>query len=131
MIAIEQINGLDKHLYELVAPLVMDPEVLKQNRNYPFKTSKNHEWFIAKDKGQVIGFLPLEIREKQAIINNYYTKEENQNVLSRLINKAIKFSKDNFILVSVTQSQHITTFVKNGFTVDREWKNYVKMRKTE
>lgn len=131
MITIEQINGLDQHLYELVASLVMNPEVLRQNRNYPFKTSKNHEWFIATDRGKVIGFLPLEVRDKQAIINNYYTKEENQSILSKLIKKAIEFSESKFILVSVTQSQHITTFVKNGFIVDREWKNYVKMRKAE
>ena len=36
MIQIVQLHGTDKKLYELVAPLVMSPEVLKQNYNYPF-----------------------------------------------------------------------------------------------
>lgn len=35
MIQIVQLHGTDKKLYELVAPLVMSPEVLKQNYNYP------------------------------------------------------------------------------------------------
>ena len=39
MIQIVQLHGTDKKLYELVAPLVMSPEVLKQNYNYPFRTS--------------------------------------------------------------------------------------------
>ena len=34
MIQIVQLHGTDKKLYELVAPLVMSPEVLKQNYNY-------------------------------------------------------------------------------------------------
>ena len=41
MIQIVQLHGTDKKLYELVAPLVMSPEVLKQNYNYPFRTSKS------------------------------------------------------------------------------------------
>jgi hypothetical protein len=41
MIQIVQLHGTDKKLYELVAPLVMSPEVLKQNYNYPFRTSES------------------------------------------------------------------------------------------
>ena len=36
MIQIVQLHGTDKKLYELVAPLVMSPEVLKQNYQLPF-----------------------------------------------------------------------------------------------
>lgn len=35
MIQIIQLKGTDRRLYELVAPLVMNPDVLKQNYNYP------------------------------------------------------------------------------------------------
>jgi hypothetical protein len=34
------LQGTDKLLYELVAPLVMNPAILRQNNNYPFKTSR-------------------------------------------------------------------------------------------
>ena len=30
------LQGTDKLLYELVAPLVMNPAILRQNNNYPF-----------------------------------------------------------------------------------------------
>ena len=41
MVQIIQLQGTDKRLYELVAPLVMNPEILKQNYNYPFRTSED------------------------------------------------------------------------------------------
>lgn len=131
MFNIEKLEGLDKHLYELVAPLVMNPEVLKQNKNYPFKTSKKHLWFVALEDNITIGFLPIEIRDRQAIINNYYTKDESQEILSSLIKKAVEALEEDYFIVSVTQSQHIETFLKQGFTIEREWKNYVRMRKAE
>lgn len=34
-----KLKGEDKRLYELVAHLVMDEEVLAYNLNYPYKTS--------------------------------------------------------------------------------------------
>ena len=37
MMQIIQLKGKDKHLYRLLAPLVMDPEVIRANNNYPFK----------------------------------------------------------------------------------------------
>ena len=58
MIQIVQLHGTDKKLYELVAPLVMSPEVLKQNYNYPFRTSEEYEWFVALDNKHVVGFVP-------------------------------------------------------------------------
>ena len=59
MIQIVQLHGTDKKLYELVAPLVMSPEVLKQNYNYPFRTSEEYEWFVALDNKHVVGFVPV------------------------------------------------------------------------
>ena len=56
MVQIIQLQGTDKRLYELVAPLVMNPEILKQNYNYPFRTSEDFVWFVAVDKKKVIGF---------------------------------------------------------------------------
>ena len=37
-----KLQGLDGRLFDLVAPLVMNPAVLRQNNNYPFKTTRNH-----------------------------------------------------------------------------------------
>lgn len=128
---IERLEGLDKHLYELVAPLVMNPKVLKQNRNYPFRTAENFLWFVATQDEDVIGFLPVEIRHGQAIINNYYTKDENQDVLSELLSNAIHELEKKYLLISIAQNQHLETFSKQGFATERKWKNYVRMKKSE
>ena len=47
MIQIIRLKGKDKHLYRLLAPMVMDPEVIRANNNYPFKTGEEYVWFIA------------------------------------------------------------------------------------
>ena len=41
-IQIIRLKGKDKHLYRLVAPMVMDPEVIRANNNYPFKTGEEY-----------------------------------------------------------------------------------------
>ncbi len=49
-----QLQGNDKRLYELVAPLVMNPEVLRQNHNYPFRTTENFAWFIGMERKMLL-----------------------------------------------------------------------------
>jgi len=39
---IEKLGGTTERLYRLVAPLVMKPCILRENNNYPFKTSMHH-----------------------------------------------------------------------------------------
>lgn len=46
-----RINGTDRRLYDVLAPLVMNPAVLRQNNNYPFKTTPRHVWFVALKDG--------------------------------------------------------------------------------
>ena len=40
MIQTIQVQGTEKRLYQLIAPLVMNPDVLSANNNYPFKTTE-------------------------------------------------------------------------------------------
>ena len=54
---VTQLKGLDTDLYPLIGPLVMNPKVLKANNNYPFKTTANHQWYIAvNDQEEVMAF---------------------------------------------------------------------------
>ena len=66
MIETVQLGGTDKQLYQLVAPLVMNPEVLKQNYNFPFRTKESFVWFIALENEEVLGFIPVENRKYNA-----------------------------------------------------------------
>ena len=70
MTQIVELKGTEKRLYQLVAPLVMNPVVLKQNYNYPFRTSENFIWFVAVEGKEIVGFIPLEHKNSEIIMNN-------------------------------------------------------------
>lgn len=124
-----QLQGTESKLYRLVAPLVMDPDVLRRNNNYPFKTTKNYVWFVAINDKLVVGFIPVELRGKTAIINNYYVDEKEEEVLPLLISEVVAALGTEKKLSSVTLTEHRSVFEEQGFTVEKEWKRYVKMNK--
>ena len=135
MIQIIQLKGKDKHLYRLLAPLVMDPEVIRANNNYPFKTGEEYVWFIAIEDKEVLGFVPVEQKgRKKAVINNYYVKAEGterEELLSLLLPAVIaEFGSETWLLNSVTLIQDQETFEKFEFTsMDKKWTRYVKMNR--
>ena len=129
MVQIIQLQGTDKRLYELVAPLVMNPEILKQNYNYPFRTSEDFVWFVAVDKKKVIGFIPVEEKKKEYVINNYYIKENNEDTLKLLLEKVISETNTSKELTSVTFMEHSSLFKDLGFSEEKIWTRYVKMKK--
>ena len=129
MVQIIQLQGTDKRLYELVAPLVMNPEILKQNYNYPFRTSEDFVWFVAVDKKKVIGFIPVEEKKKEYVINNYYIESNNEDTLKLLLEKVISETNTSKELTSVTFMEHSSLFKELGFSEEKVWTRYVKMKK--
>ena len=129
MVQIIQLHGTDKRMYELVAPLVMNPEILKQNYNYPFRTSEDFVWFVAVDKKKVIGFIPVEEKKKEYVINNYYIESNNEDTLKLLLEKVISETNTSKELTSVTFMEHSSLFKDLGFSEEKIWTRYVKMKK--
>ena len=129
MVQIIQLQGTDKRLYELVAPLVMNPEILKQNYNYPFRTSEDFVWFVAVDKKKVIGFIPVEEKKKEYVFNNYYIESNNEDTLKLLLEKVISETNTSKELTSVTFMEHSSLFKDLGFSEEKIWTRYVKMKK--
>ena len=123
MIQIVQLHGTDKKLYELVAPLVMSPEVLKQNYNYPFRTSE------ALDNKHVVGFVPVEHKKYECVINNYYIKERNVDTLKLLLEKVLEKQGEESSLTAVSFVEDRDVFSELGFLEDKVWTRYVKMKK--
>lgn len=127
-----KLQGTDKKLYELVAPLVMNPAVLKQNYNFPFRTSERFEWFIALDEGQVVGFVPLEHKSFENVINNYYIQNKNAEVLQALLVQTIaSLDEDDRPLSAVCFVEDKEIFAKLDFIEEKVWTRYVKMRKKQ
>ena len=90
---VEILDGQSDRLYSLVAPLVMDRNVLRQNHNYPFWTSSAHIWFVAlNQKNEVVAFFPLEINGRnEARINNYYMRQARKNVFQALMDEIFAY----------------------------------------
>ena len=46
-------------------PLVMDPDVIRANNNYPFKTGEDYVWYIAVDGKEVKGLIRWNKRRRK------------------------------------------------------------------
>lgn len=129
MIQIVQLKGTEKQLYKLVAPLTMSPEVLKQNYNYPFRTSEDYIWFVALDNKHVVGFIPVENKRNEHIINNYYVKEKNADTLKILLETVIEVLGENAGLTAISFLEDKTVFEELGFSEEKIWTRYIKMKR--
>lgn len=121
----------DRQLYRLVGPLVMNPKVLQYNNGYPFKTGEHYVWYIAIEKQKVMGFIPLEMRKNEHIINNYYAEAETHDyILDTLLNTVLTDEEESTQpLSAVVQTPHQDLFVQKGFEITKSWKLYIKMQK--
>jgi hypothetical protein len=123
-----KLQGLDGRLFDLVAPLVMNPAVLQQNNNYPFKTTRNHVWYIAMDEQRVLGFMPVKMTLTNNCIDNYYISGDNSSVIEVLLDRIIHDFSSDGSLVAVVHERHVEDFSMKNFIPCVEWKKYVKMR---
>ena len=123
-----RLNGEEKRLYELVAPLVMSPAIIRQNNNYPYKTEKDYIWYIVTDDNDnVEGFMPLKPKICGYYIDNYYISNDNKETIDLLLTTILKeFGEENEITALVKKS-HAKEFTKFGFISWNELKNYIKM----
>ena len=122
-----KLQGLDGRLFDLVAPLVMNPAVLRQNNNYPFKTTRNHVWYIAMDEQRVLGFMPVKMTLTNNCIDNYYISGDNSSVIEVLLDRIIHDFSSDGSLVAVVHERHVEDFSMKNFIPCVEWKKYVKM----
>lgn len=131
MMQILKLQGIDRQLYRLVGPLVMNPKVLQYNNGYPFKTGEHYVWYIAIEKQKVMGFIPLEMRKNEHIINNYYAEAETHDyILDTLLNTVLTDEEESTQpLSAVVQTPHQDLFVQKGFEITKSWKLYIKMQK--
>lgn len=126
-----KLQGTDKQLYQLVGPLVMDPKVLQYNQGYPFKTGEQFIWYLAVENNEVAGFLPLDMRKKEHVINNYYAAAEKHNeIIEVLLDAVIADEEESMLpLTAVVQTPHRALFEHKGFEIMKSWKLYIKMQR--
>lgn len=120
------LHGTDDRLYGLVARLVMDPDVLRKNNNYPFKTTARHTWHLCLENGVVTGFLPAKDTVNGLYVDNYYISDDNREILDGLINHLLA-STDKPVTV-LCHKRHAGVFRSHGFVTGTVFAQYNRMR---
>ena len=86
---------------------------------------------FSDEDNHVLGFFPVEIRKKSAIINNYYVEEDAKDVFLSLLEAVTnEFLTTGKELEAVVQKPHEPYFRTQGFEIVRAWSLYLKMKKT-
>lgn len=131
MMQILQLQGTETELYRLVAPLVMNPKVIKQNLNFPFRTAEHFVWFVAvaEDEEEVLGFLPVECKRLEQVINNYYVQGKNAELLEQLVQAAVDALGEEGDMAAVSFLADEQIFARQGFVEEKRWTNYVRMKR--
>ncbi len=125
---IKKLHGTEDELYRLVSPLVMNPMVLRQNNNFPFRTSDKFEWYIAMSDDAVQGFFPVEYKLGGPIINNYYIRNHKKEVLQALLERVTREAdNDKKPLFAISLNEDAPIFQLYGFTNTKVWTRYIKM----
>lgn len=126
---IKRIQYDDPKLYSLIAPLVMNPEVLKGNNNYPFKNFPGLLWYVAVDDGgEVVGFMPLKESVSGVYIDNYYISDDNPDIIDLILDSITDDMAADRILTALVHKRHVTDFQRNHFIRTRELSKYDMMQ---
>lgn len=125
---IVRLEGLDTKLYDLLAPLVMNPAILRQNNNYPFKTTHRHVWYIAMSDETVVGFMPVKKTSEGNCIDNYYISGDDPSTIIQLLDYIVMDVDSRLILTALVHKRHVEVFKNHHFYTNKEWKNYDKMQ---
>jgi hypothetical protein len=126
------LHGTEKRLYDLIAPLVLSPAVLRQNRGVAFKTSSKHIWFVAVDGNQkCIGFLPVQFNNNIGKINNYYIKNRNEEIMTALLTQVLEYAKKfGYEAVDIiAQQEDYKTVQQLAFAEETQFVYYTRFRK--
>jgi hypothetical protein len=128
---IKILEGTEDVLYELVAPLVMDPVVLRQNDNVAFKTTDRHVWIVAVEQHQCVGFLPIQRKKLFGEINNYYICDRNREIFSRLLTRAEQQVKEEGYssITIITQKLDYGLIRRKKYRKERVFINYTRFTK--
>lgn len=123
------LHGTDDRLYELVARLVMDPDVLRQNNNYPFKTTSQYTWHICMIEDEVVGFMPVKQKAGRLLyIDNYYIKDDRHDILEALIGHILSASPDKS-MTALCHKRHKEVFHAYGFITVTVFAQYDRMQR--
>lgn len=129
---IELVQGTEKRLYDLVAPLVLNPAIIRQNGGVAFKTTRKHVWVVAvEEEERCVGFLPVQLNNTVGKINNYYIKDRDEEIFLALLKKTLEYAKELHLkaIDIITQIEDYELIQKQDFEPATQFVKYTRFRK--
>lgn len=124
-------EGKSPELYLAVGRFVLSPACLRENNNYPYKSSRMFTWHVLYHEDQVVAFMPVERKLDGGYkIDNYYATPDRErgNQLLKLLKSVIKGAGDETSPLRATvQKRDAGIFKYMNFITIRETKLYVMM----
>ncbi|WP_373248008.1 hypothetical protein [Bacteroides thetaiotaomicron] len=126
------LEGVSPELYLAVGRLVLSPRFLRENNNYPYKSSRMFIWHVLYSKGKVVAFMPVEKKLDSGYkIDNYYATSDRErgNQLLKLLKSVVREMGDETSpsLRATVQKRDAGIFKYMNFITIRETKLYVMM----
>lgn len=123
--AIEKIFGYEQRVYQLIAPFIMNPEVIRLNGGYPFKNSEDHVWYVCIDKENMVrGFI--------SVFNNKLCNDftwQDLDLLEQLIRRALQDVAKGNDITFIADTNDLPLLEKLGFSILKPGVKYFKMGK--
>lgn len=124
-------EGKSPELYLAVGRLILSPACLRENNNYPYKSSRMFTWHVLYQEENVVAFMPVEKKIDGGYkIDNYYATPDRErgNQLLKLLKSVIKETGDETSPVRATvQKRDAGIFKYMNFITIRETKLYAMM----
>ena len=125
------LEGVSPELYLAVGRLVLSPRFLRENNNYPYKSSRMFIWHVLYSEGKVVAFMPVEKKLDSGYkIDNYYATSDRErgNQLLKLLKSVVREMGDKTSPLRATvQKRDAGIFKYMNFITIRETKLYVMM----
>ncbi len=128
--AVRILEGNSPELYQAVGCFVLSPACLRENNNYPYKSSWKHSWHVLYQEERVVAFMPVERKTGGGHkIDNYYAtsaKERNSPVAKAAVVAAVN-NRASSPLRATVQQRDVGIFKYVNFILIRETKRYAMM----
>lgn len=125
------LDGKSSELYLAVGRFVLSPACLRENNNYPYKSSRMFTWHVLYHEDRVVAFMPVERKPGGDYkIDNYYATPDRErgNQLLKLLKSVIKETGDGtFPLRATVQQRDTGIFKYMNFVTIRETRLYAMM----
>lgn len=96
----------------------------------PMSSDEGYHWWVAEEKGQVVGFGALEMKKSSAWLRHSYVFKANRNngVYGKLLAERIKFAHQNGDVLKhitcVATAESLPSLLKVGFVITTERGKY-------